>query len=88
MFLPTQKGKEKGHATRALMQITKALKKTNPNFATLAQIRASLITYWIQTYGLRKAQYFAGHKSINSTEEYLPNDIEDLADDITKFNPF
>lgn len=88
LFLPTQQGKEKGHATSALIQLTKAIRKTDKNFSTLAQIRASLITHWIQTYGLRKAQYLAGHKSINSTEEYLPNHIEDLAEDITKFNPF
>lgn len=88
LFLPTQQGNEKGYCTRALAQLTKALKKTDQNFTTLAQVRASVITQWIKSYGLRKAQYFAGHKSINSTEEYQPNNIEDLADDITKFNPF
>ena len=46
------------------------------------------LTYWIRTYGLRKAQYMAVHKSIISTEEYLPNHIEELAEDITKFNTF
>jgi site-specific recombinase XerD len=88
LFLPTQQGNEKGYAKRALIQLVKSIKKIDTNFSSLAQIRASLITYWIQTYGLRKAQYLAGHKSINSTEEYLPNLIEDLAEDITKFNPF
>ena len=42
----------------------------------------------LENFKRRKAQYMAGHKSIVSTEEYLPNHIEDLADDITKFNPF
>lgn len=88
LFLPTQQGNKKGYCTRALIQLTSALKKTDHNFTTLAQVRASVITQWIKTYGLRKAQYFAGHKSINSTEEYQPNNIENLADDITKFNPF
>lgn len=68
--------------------LTKKLKQINTNFTSLEQLRASVITYWIQTSGLRKAQYFAGHKSIVSTEAYIPNTIEDLAEDITKFNPF
>ena len=70
------------------LQLTTALKRIDRHFVSLAQIRASLITYWIRTYGLRKAQYMAGHNSIISTEEYLPNHIEELAEDITKFNPF
>lgn len=88
LFLPVRQGNGEKHAARALIQLTTALKRIDRHFATLAQIRASIITYWIKTYGLRKAQYMAGHKSIVSTEEYLPNHIEDLADDITKFNPF
>jgi site-specific recombinase XerD len=88
LFLPTQQGNEKGYATRALMQLSTALKRMDKNFSTLAQLRTSVITHWIKIYGLRKAQYLAGHKSINSTEEYLPNHIEDLTEDIIKFNPF
>lgn len=88
LFLPTRQGNNEKHAARALIQLTTALKRIDRHFATLAQLRASLITYWIKTVGLRKAQYLAGHKSIVSTEEYLPNHIEDLAEDITKFNPF
>jgi len=64
------------------------LKQLDRNFIDFVQLRTSVITYWIKNYGLRKAQYLAGHKCITSTEDYLPNHIEDLADDITKFNPF
>lgn len=91
LFLPFPKKDPKAKKQNAqpnFKRFTKELKAFNPNFVSLEQIRASLITYWIKTYGLRKAQYMAGHKSIASTEEYLPNHIEDLADDITKFNPF
>ena len=88
LFLPVRQDNSEKHATRALIQLTTALKRIDRHFVSLAQIRASLITYWIRTYGLRKAQYMAGHKSIISTEEYLPNHIEELAEDITKFNPF
>lgn len=68
--------------------IKKQLEKINENFLNFKQTRASVITYWIKTVGLRKAQYFAGHRYISSTEQYLPNNIEALKDDITKYNPF
>ena len=62
-------------------------KKVYPKFTDLKQLRASIITYWLQTDGLRKAQYKAGHRYISSTEEYLANDLESLKDDIDKFHP-
>lgn len=91
LFLPFPKKDPKAKKQNAqpnFKHFTKKLKAFNSNFVSLEQIRASLITYWIQSYGLRKAQYLAGHKSIVSTEGYIPNNIEDLAEDITKFNPF
>ncbi len=89
LFLPVkQSGKIALTAATALVKLSRQLKRINGNFSSLAQLRASVITHWIKSHGLRKAQYLAGHKSIVSTEEYLPNYIEDLADDMTKFNPF
>ena len=90
LFLPIPKddpkAKKKPEAT--FKRMVEQLKKTDRNFINLVQIRTSVITNWIKAYGLRKAQYLAGHKSITSTEEYQANNIEDLAEDITKFNPF
>jgi len=90
LFLPLLKNDPKAQkeAEASFKGFTKQLKRIDRNFESLVQLRSSVITHWIQTYGLRRAQYMAGHKSIVSTEEYLPNHIEDLADDITKFNPF
>ena len=89
LFLSVKQGNEATMtAATALVRLSCQLKRINSNFYSLAQLRASVITHWIKSHGLRKAQYFAGHKSIVSTEEYLPNYIEDLADDMTKFNPF
>lgn len=90
LFLPIPKDdpKAKKKAEANFKRMVEQLKKTDKNFINLMQIRTSVITQWIKTYGLRKAQYFAGHKSINSTEAYQANDIENLAEDITKFNPF
>ena len=64
------------------------LQGINAGFTGFMQIRTSVITGWIQTEGLRKAQYYAGHRYISSTENYLPNDTEQLSDDIEKYNPF
>lgn len=70
-----------------IQKMMKAMRKLYPKFMELKQLRASIITYWIQTEGLRKAQYKAGHRYISSTEEYLANDLESLKDDIEKFHP-
>ncbi len=90
LFLPIPKKDPKAikEAEASFKGFTKQLKHIDKNFGSLIQLRSSVITHWIKTYGLRKAQYMAGHKSIVSTEEYLPNHIEDLADDINNFNPF
>jgi integrase/recombinase XerD len=46
-----------------------------------------VISYWIAVYGLRKAQYLAGHRFISSTEEYQQQDLDELQGDIDKFHP-
>jgi site-specific recombinase XerD len=74
--------------SKPLRKLTKQVKSIDSNFVNFLQTRTSVITHWIQTEGLRKAQYLAGHKNINSTEEYLPNDLNNLINDIQKFNPF
>jgi integrase len=74
--------------SKPLRKLTKQVKSIDKQFVNFAQTRASVITHWIQAEGLRKAQYLAGHKHINSTENYLPNDINSLMNDIQKFNPF
>lgn len=68
--------------------LTKQVRTLAPNFTKIQQLRASRITQWLKTEGLRKTQYLAGHKSIVSTEAYLPNDLEQLTNDISQFNPF
>lgn len=67
--------------------MTNNLRKLYPKFTDTLQLRSSIITYWIQTQGLRKAQYNAGHRYISSTENYTANDIESLKDDINRFHP-
>jgi len=74
--------------SKPLRKLTKQVKSIDGNFINFAQTRTSVITHWIQTEGLRKAQYLAGHRNIASTEMYLPNDLNSLMNDIQKFNPF
>jgi len=73
---------------KPLKKLTAQVKSIDRNFINFAQTRASVITHWLQTEGLRKAQYLAGHKHISSTEAYLPNDLNELINDIQQFNPF
>ncbi|MBN2890358.1 MAG: phage integrase N-terminal SAM-like domain-containing protein [Bacteroidales bacterium] len=84
----SKKNTEQTRVMYALKTLTTQTKSINPNFTSFKQVRASIITNWIKTAGLRKAQYFAGHRYISTTEDYLPNDLEQLTDEIEKFNPF
>jgi site-specific recombinase XerD len=68
--------------------LTQQLKQLDKHFINFKQIRASVITQWLKTQGLRKAQYLAGHRYISSTEHYQSNNLEGLIEDITKYNPF
>lgn len=90
-FMLPESSKQKTASTtlmHAFKPLTKQVKGIEANFLNFKQVRASVITAWLKTYGLRKAQYMAGHRYISTTEHYLPNEITGLMDDISKFNPF
>lgn len=83
--------KQKTNATNLMhtfKALTKQVKSIDKNLLNFKQVRASVIMQWLKTEGLRKTQYNAGHRYISSTEKYLPNQIDGLIDDITKYNPF
>ena len=71
----------------AVSHLKNMMKKIDRNFVNFRQIRASVITNWLKTEGLRKAQYLAGHRTIQSTENYQPNNLENLIEDIAKHHP-
>jgi site-specific recombinase XerD len=90
-FALPESSKQKTNATNLMhtfKPLTKQVKSIDKNFLNFKQIRASVITGWLKVEGLRKTQYYAGHRYISSTEKYLPNQIDGLIDDITKYNPF
>jgi site-specific recombinase XerD len=92
LFLPLPASGKKNTSNDLLGYDLKPLKQKiktiDKQFINFQQIRASIITFWLKTQGLRKAQYLAGHSAITSTEAYLPNNLDDLTDDINKLHPF
>jgi site-specific recombinase XerD len=70
-----------------LQFILAQVKKQNKGVKDWKQLRASVISYWITVFGLRKAQYLAGHRYISSTEEYQQQDLDELQGDVNKFHP-
>ena len=51
------------------------------------QLRQSQYKEWIKQYGLRKAQYLGGFKSIKGIQKYKAQDLEDLKENIRKYHP-
>lgn len=92
LFLPLPDYSKQQTDNNSLMNVfkplTKQVKSIEPTFLNFKQTRASVITLWLKTVGLRKAQYLAGHRYISSTENYLPNNLEGLTNDIAKHHPF
>jgi site-specific recombinase XerD len=92
LFLPLpEAGRSRTEKTNLMgifKQLSKNMAEIQKDFQKFKQIRASVITNWLKTEGLRKTQYLAGHRYISSTEHYQPNDLEALTDEIEKFNPF
>ena len=70
-----------------IARITKRLKQYNQKVENHTQIRASVITLWLQQHNLRKTQYMAGHRHISSTEKYLQTDIDNLHDMVNTLHP-
>lgn len=52
-----------------------------------SQFRQSRIVIWIKQYGLRKAQYYAGFKGVQSAERYRQQDSEDLRQYVLQYHP-
>lgn len=80
--------KDKGiHFSNVMLSLIKSLKQHNSKIKSIKQIRASVITNWLQQYNLRQVQYMAGHRYVSSTEAYQANNITELQDEIFKHHP-
>ena len=58
--------------------LLRKLRMFYPKLKNLQQIRQSVISEWLEQYGLRKARYMSGHRYVSSTERYNVDRIEGL----------
>jgi len=72
---------------RGMSRIKAMINRYEPNLKSMSQIRASVITNWLQQYNLREVQYMAGHKYVSSTEHYRTDNLEDLQKELEKYHP-
>lgn len=70
-----------------MTQLMIKVRKLNPTVVNAKQLRASVITKWLKMYNLREVQYLAGHRYISSTESFLENEMEGLAEEVQQFHP-
>lgn len=70
-----------------LNAVTKKLKQTNYKVRNVSQLRASIITIWLNKYNIREVQEMCGHKYIGSTEKYKQDNLENLMEAIKNFHP-
>ncbi|WP_299892359.1 tyrosine-type recombinase/integrase [uncultured Lacinutrix sp.] len=70
-----------------LNAVTKKLKQTNYKVRNVSQLRASVITVWLDKYNIREVQDMCGHKYIGSTEKYQQDNLENLMEAINNFHP-
>lgn len=84
LFFSKDNGNNFGNVMHSLM---KSLKQKNIKIKSIKQIRASVITAWLQQYNLRQVQYMAGHRYVSSTEAYQANNIIELQEEIFKHHP-
>lgn len=77
----------KKRLVRGMSRIKKMINRYESRLNSMAQIRASVITNWLQHYNLREVQYMAGHKYVSSTERYCTDNLEDLQKELEKYHP-
>jgi site-specific recombinase XerD len=68
-------------------RLSQEIRTSNKKFINFQQVRASVITHWLQQYNLRQVQYMAGHRYVSTTESYQVNNIEDLVKNIEEYHP-
>ena len=84
LFVSTGTGER---LSNSLSRICEKLRKYDQKVKNFKQIRASVITYWLKTQGIRQVQYMTGHRYISSTERYRTDTLENLQDMINELHP-
>ncbi len=73
--------------TNVITRTVIKLRQQYPKLKGVEQLRQSVISNWVNQYGLRKAQYMAGHKYVSSTERYSVDKFEGLKTELEKHFP-
>lgn len=71
----------------SISKLMAKLRKENKHFLNAQQLRQSRLAIWVKQYGIRQAQYMAGHKYVSSTERYQSTDLEALREELAKHHP-
>lgn len=67
--------------------VRELLRKQNPFFEDLAQIRSSVISQWIKEKNTREVQYMSSHKCIYSTQRYVRANLDELKEHLGNYHP-
>ena len=70
-----------------ITQMMLKVRKINSSVQNTKHIRSSVITKWLKVHNLRETQYLAGHRYISSTESFLENEMEGLAEEVNQYHP-
>jgi integrase/recombinase XerD len=73
--------------SNVIFYLLKRLRQELPQLKGLEQVRQSVITNWVQEYGVRQAQYMAGHRFVSSTERYNVDKLDGLTNELKLFHP-
>lgn len=71
----------------SISYLSKQAKQLNPKVTSIKQLRASVITSWLDKYPIRKVQHMAGHRYVSSTERYQTDQLKNLQEQVEKLHP-
>lgn len=63
------------------------IRKINPEITSNKIIRQSVIAHWLKQDGIRKVQYKAGFKRVESAQRYRDYNMDELSNDLRVFHP-
>jgi len=84
LFISPKGGTDQSNYVSALMR---ELKRQNKLIINAQQLRTSVIVKWLKQYNLIEVQQRAGHRFVSSTESFLVNETDGLAEEISQFHP-
>jgi site-specific recombinase XerD len=70
-----------------IVPILKYVRCPYPKLKSFQQVRQSVVKEWVNQFGLRKAQYMAGHRFASSTERYNEDEMEGLKNALKNSHP-